>query len=219
MTPTSSSAYEQAFAALHRTGGGLPWLPALRRAAMDRFSALDFPTTRDEDWHFTSVTPIAERVFKVAPARSGAATLSPADVAELVIGDPEWHRLVFVNGRFEASLSAFAARPAEVRVMTLAEALKEAPEFVAEHLGKLASGEGGRQAFRRHLDGRARRLVEVVVVEGDRGAERVERAWRRQRFTGREHSARAAEDAPLEPAHRRENPSRRATQMTPPMAL
>jgi Fe-S cluster assembly protein SufD len=139
-TTATSEAYEQAFGALRR--GGPSWLPALRREAMDRFRALGFPTTRNEDWHFTSVTPIAERVFKVPHARSGPASLSPADITALVIGDPAWHRLVFVNGRFEASLSAFAGLPAEVRISTLAEALKESPEFVAEHLGKLASGEG-----------------------------------------------------------------------------
>ena len=138
---TSTEAYEQAFGALRATGGP-SWLPALRREAMDRFSALGFPTTRNEDWHFTSVTPIAEKVFKIAPTRSGPATISPADVTALVIGDPDWHRLVFVNGRFEPSLSSFAGLPAEVKVTTLAEALKESPEFVAEHLGKLASGEG-----------------------------------------------------------------------------
>jgi Fe-S cluster assembly protein SufD len=137
----AGTAYEQAFTAL-RASGEPSWLPALRREAMDKFNALGFPTTRNEDWHFTSVTPIAERVFKVAPARSGPSTLSPADVAALVIGDPGWHRLVFVNGRFEASLSAFSGLPADVRVTTLAEALKESPELVAEHLGKLAGSDG-----------------------------------------------------------------------------
>jgi Fe-S cluster assembly protein SufD len=136
----SASGYEQAFAAL-RGAGGPSWLPVLRREAMDRFTALGFPTTRNEDWHFTSVTPIAERTFKIPPTRSGHASLSPADVAALVIADPAWHRLVFVNGRFESSLSNFAGLPADVRVTTLAEALKESPEFVAEHLGRLAGSE------------------------------------------------------------------------------
>jgi Fe-S cluster assembly protein SufD len=137
----ATEGYEQAFSAL-RAPGAPAWLPVLRREAMDRFNTLGFPTTRNEDWHFTSVTPIAERVFKAAPPRTGPATLSPADVAALVISDPAWHRLVFVNGRFEASLSAFAGLPAEVRITTLAEALKESPEFVAEHLGKLAKHDG-----------------------------------------------------------------------------
>jgi len=159
--------YEQAFAAL-RSAGGPAWLPALRREAMDRFSALGFPTTRNEDWHFTSVTPIAERVFKIAPTRSGPSKLSPADVTALVIGDPAWHRLVFVNGRFESSLSNFAELPADVHVTTLAEALKESPEFVAEHLGKLASGEG--QTFTAFntafaLDGVVIRVPRGEIVE------------------------------------------------------
>ena len=51
--------YADAFAALVPNTGGA-WLPELKRAAFDRFTALGFPTTRNEDWHYTSVTPIAE---------------------------------------------------------------------------------------------------------------------------------------------------------------
>ena len=35
----------------------------IRRAAFERFRALGFPTRRDEDWHFTSVAPIADAEF------------------------------------------------------------------------------------------------------------------------------------------------------------
>jgi Fe-S cluster assembly protein SufD len=114
------------------------WLSELRRDAFSRFEALGFPTTRNEDWHFTSVTPIAERTFKPVPPRVSS-SLRPVDIAALVIADPSWHRLVFVDGRFEPGLSMFSGLPADVRVMTLAEAMKQAPELVAEHLGKLAS--------------------------------------------------------------------------------
>ena len=137
----TTATYADAFSTVATSGPS--WLPALRRAAFDRFSALGFPTTRDEDWHFTSVTPIAERTFK--PMRAAATTLTLAELHAHTFGDATWHRLTFVNGRFERSLSTFAGLPAEVRVSTLAEALKESPEFVAEHLGKLA-GVGG-QSF------------------------------------------------------------------------
>jgi len=131
------ASWSESFDAL--PAGGVPsWLSTLRHSALDRFQALGFPTTRNEDWHFTSVTPIAERTFKPVVPKAGASSLSPNDVSALVLGDPAWHRLVFVNGRFEPSLSAFAALPAEVRVFTLVEALREAPELLAEHLGKLA---------------------------------------------------------------------------------
>ncbi len=130
-----TATYSESFAA---TGSAGPaWLPQLRRAAFERFTALGFPTTRDENWHYTSVTPIAERTFK--PAKPGTLAISPNDVGQIVIGDPSWHRLVFVNGRFERSLSSFVELPADVQVLTLHEAIKEIPEFVVERLGALAN--------------------------------------------------------------------------------
>ena len=129
--------YADQFAAYAANGGGEgpAWLPALRKQAFDRFAALGFPTTRDEDWHFTSVTPIAERTFKVLKAAPTALTL--ADLAPWLV-DESWHRLVFVNGRLEPSLSNFSELPAEVQVSPLSEALREEPSWVQQHLGALA---------------------------------------------------------------------------------
>ncbi len=127
------STYADAFAA----GPSHGWLPELRKSAFDRFTALGFPTTRNEDWHFTSVTKIAERTFK--PVKPGTCAVSQKAVERMAHGEADWHRLVFVNGRFERGLSHFAELPADVTVATLNEMLKESPEFVAERLGKLAS--------------------------------------------------------------------------------
>ncbi len=126
------------FRAFSANGGseGPAWLPELRRQAFDRFHTLGFPTTRDEDWHFTSVTPIAERTFR--SVRIAPTTLTTADLAPHLV-DAEWHRLVFVNGRFEPALSQFSGLPAEVHVSTLSEALKAEPDWVRKHLGSLAS--------------------------------------------------------------------------------
>jgi Fe-S cluster assembly protein SufD len=133
-----SSAYASAHKALPKADSP-EWLRRLRDDAFAQFEALGFPTTRNEDWHFTSVAPIAERTFTPVVHGPSPATIDPGDIAALVIGEASWHRLVFVNGRFEPALSMFSALPAEVRVMTLAEAVRETPEFVAEHLGKLAA--------------------------------------------------------------------------------
>ncbi len=130
--------YADAFGTMVPSTGG-SWLPELKRAAFDRFSTLGFPTTRNEDWHYTSVTPIAEKTFRPLGAGKSPSGLSSTDIAALAIGESSWHRLVFVNGRFEPGLSAYAGLPAEVSVLTLAEALKSAPEIVAERLGKLAA--------------------------------------------------------------------------------
>jgi Fe-S cluster assembly protein SufD len=130
---TGTTKYADAFAAID--GAGVPsWLAELRQAAHAEFSAIGFPTTRNEDWHFTSVTPIAERTFKLPKAPAAA----PAELLADTVGDASWPRAVFVNGRFDAALSSLAGL-GEARVMTFSAALKEAPDVLSEHMGKLAA--------------------------------------------------------------------------------
>jgi Fe-S cluster assembly protein SufD len=130
--------YVEQFDAFSANGGseGPSWLPALRKKAFERFTALGFPTTRDEDWHFTSVTPIAERTFKAIKPAATSLTLS--DLEDYLV-DSEWHRLVFVNGKLEPALSQFAGLPADVQLAPLSEVLKEEPEWAEKHLGSLAA--------------------------------------------------------------------------------
>ena len=82
--------------------------------------------------------PIAQLAFRVADpvAVNGAETKTLEDS---IFAAMPGHRLVFVNGHFEPALSAYAGLPAEVSVLTLAEALKTIPEFVMERLGTLAA--------------------------------------------------------------------------------
>jgi Fe-S cluster assembly protein SufD len=108
----------------------------LRASAITRFEQLGFPTTRNEDWHFTSVSPIIESGFAVRA--SGAGAVLPADVSEWTFG-AAWHTLVFVNGVYSESLSASTALPNGVRVMPMARAFQEVPALIEEHLGKIAS--------------------------------------------------------------------------------
>ncbi|HKS05575.1 MAG TPA: Fe-S cluster assembly protein SufD [Gemmatimonadaceae bacterium] len=133
--------YRDAFAAFSNNGGGAgpAWLPALRRRAFDTFTALGFPSTRDEDWHYTSVAPIAEKQFTLAPA-GGAAKFSAGTVHRA--GD---NTLVFMNGRFSRDASSFASLPAEVEIATLSAMVSSDPDFVQANLASLASFE--RSAF------------------------------------------------------------------------
>jgi len=43
-----------------------PWIQQLREAAFQRFVDLGFPTTHNEEWRFTNVSPIARANFPVA---------------------------------------------------------------------------------------------------------------------------------------------------------
>ncbi|MGH9196722.1 MAG: SufD family Fe-S cluster assembly protein, partial [Acidimicrobiia bacterium] len=49
-----------------RDGQEPAWLSRIRTEAIARFGELGFPTTRQEEWRFTSVAPIAETSFDLA---------------------------------------------------------------------------------------------------------------------------------------------------------
>ena len=137
---------------------GPAWLEPVRRAAMARFESLGFPTTRNEDWHYTSAARIAEGGFQLmdsdeanggAPSGSRDATtagsrgvatpaLSVADLAPFQFGRADWHTLVFVNGRYTPALSNRSALPTGVRVQELGVALKGDRAFVEARLAKVA---------------------------------------------------------------------------------
>ena len=135
------------------------WLQTLRNQGMARFEALGFPSTKNEDWHFTSVAPIAERSFALAsvgdaeetnerrgaPRRkrdaTNAAGITPAHLERFKFGEHDWHTLVFVNGVLSEDLSSFAGLGAGVRVWSLARAIKSDAEVVQRNLGNIAKFE------------------------------------------------------------------------------
>jgi Fe-S cluster assembly protein SufD len=76
-----------------------------REWAFRRFLESGFPTTRDEEWRFTSVAAIADTAFVRAPA----ATPTREEVDKFrIAGVPA---LVIVNGRFSKELSSLDALP------------------------------------------------------------------------------------------------------------
>ena len=82
-------------------GGNGP-AAALRRAGAERLRTAGLPTTRDEDWKFTSVQPIATTAWRSAP--SAPSTLDSSTLDPFLFGHPSWPRLVFVDGHFAPAL-------------------------------------------------------------------------------------------------------------------
>jgi Fe-S cluster assembly protein SufD len=123
---------------------GPAWLTAVRERAMASFQAAGFPTTRNEDWHFTNPSPIAEATF--APMRPPRAALSPGALSKWLFGDPSWPRVVFVNGRFVPSLSTIDGLDG-VKVMSLAVAYREEPSLLERHLTRQADTDDPAQVF------------------------------------------------------------------------
>jgi Fe-S cluster assembly protein SufD len=97
------------------------WLKRFRAHAMDSFETLGFPTMKDEDWHFTSVSPIADRVFHPAlPSKILHETID-----KLVIRKSGGLKLVFVNGVFAPEPSFSETAIDGLTVQSLAAAIRE----------------------------------------------------------------------------------------------
>lgn len=114
------------------------WLEALHRRAAERFAAVGFPTSRDEEWRFTPVAPVAKTSWREAPA---TAPLSLDELRPYLFGHPEWTRLVFVNGVYREELSSLPPGPRGLRVTCLAQALRDGSPTLERHLGRHAGVE------------------------------------------------------------------------------
>jgi Fe-S cluster assembly protein SufD len=117
-----------------RLGGEFaPWLRQVQKAAMARFTQSGLPSSRDEQWKYTSIRPIEKRRF--VPA-NGTACVAAEQIAGLLPGTDDPH-LVFVNGQFAPDLSNMRAGDG-IRLASLADALARSAETLEPHLAHYA---------------------------------------------------------------------------------
>ena len=112
------------------------WLENLRRAGIDRFNAVGFPSTKDEEWRYTNVAPIAKTRFQLAHRHDGQ-EVSEA-VSRFTFGHEAVSELVFVNGHFVPQLSKLGKFGRGIRVESLAHALENEPQALEQYLGRYA---------------------------------------------------------------------------------
>ena len=110
------------------------WIRERRETAAARFAEVGFPNTRQEDWRFTNVTPIAEGKFPLATGSFAQASTLVGNVA--IAGSL---RLAIVNGQFAAGLSDLSAMPKGVRIAGLRDGARDGTDGLEQHLGKVFS--------------------------------------------------------------------------------
>jgi Fe-S cluster assembly protein SufD len=109
-----------------------PWLRPIRTAAMARFTERGFPTTKDEDWKYTSVAEITRTPFTQPEAfTASSAALAAAGLVSL--GGPQ---LVFVNGRLSDELSDLRWLPG-LTLTSLRAALASGSKHIEPHLTRI----------------------------------------------------------------------------------
>lgn len=93
-----------------------------RAAELDRFAAAGFPSTREEDWKYTSLRPVEKRRFEICDkpepiALDALRAFFPADL--------DAYRLVLMDGHFSAALSQLDGLAAGVTVRAFAAYLDD----------------------------------------------------------------------------------------------
>lgn len=137
-TATTAQAHLRAFDGLRPAlpGAGLDWVEALRTDALGRFEDAGLPNRRLEDWKFTTLAALERAPF--APGTQAAAT-PDAPLPEL---GPAAARLVFVDGRFDESLSEIYAPADGVTVTTLVTALAKDASALEGQLSRASDPAG-----------------------------------------------------------------------------
>ena len=135
---TASTSYLDRLLQGQPRASSLTWLNQLRANAVDRVGALTVPTTRDEDWRFTDISPLTKLSFQPA---QGVPQLGPAAVEQWAIPEAA-ARLVFVDGIYAPQHSF---NHAGLTAENLASGVIRHGAAVQAHLGRHAGFE--RNAF------------------------------------------------------------------------
>lgn len=106
------------------------WLNQTRDQAAAIAAELAIPSTRDEAWRFTDLTPLLQHAWQLAASDQ---SLEACD--SLVVPEAST-RLVFMNGVFQAELSQVAALPSGTLVGNLSQLTPEQVNQVTVYLGK-----------------------------------------------------------------------------------
>jgi Fe-S cluster assembly protein SufD len=109
-------------------------LHQLRRAALQKFEQLGFPTIRHEEWKYSNVTNFLKETFELGTPT----TLTADDLTSLQIPSMDGNILTFVNGIYNAELSRIISPAEQVQITSFADALKSKPDLLGTYFAHYA---------------------------------------------------------------------------------
>lgn len=111
-----------------------------RKDAIKQFESVDFPTTKNEEWRFTDVSPIIKQNF-LPSSLIPKVEVNKTEIEKLIFTGFDFHLLVFVNGIFEPSLSNIKDLPENVFVGSLKNFQNEKKDLFNKYFNKIVSND------------------------------------------------------------------------------
>jgi Fe-S cluster assembly protein SufD len=130
--PRRDSYLTQLLQTLALPGDANPWLTALRTQARGFLQELTMPSSRDEEWRFTSLSGLLAQQFQLP---SAASAIDATSIQAIALAQ----YLVVVNGRVDLTRSSIDSQSG-LFVGNLAQAIEQHLP-VGEYLGKQPGGE------------------------------------------------------------------------------
>ncbi len=141
MTTAIASRYTAEYPTIAPTlpGQNLVWLTALRQEALSKFSALGFPSLREEEWRYTNVSAIEKKLFAPSAIGQVQETVSKELLSKYQLADA-WS-VVLIDGHFCAELSALEGLPETVTIMSMADALAQQPDNLERYINQAVNND------------------------------------------------------------------------------
>ncbi len=96
------------------------WLKTLRQTAFNHFTENGFPTTKNEEWKYTSVSS-----EQLAVSRSEQLAINSEKITALLAKIEIGNRVVFVDGIFNSELTTLEDLPEGVKIQSFADSFED----------------------------------------------------------------------------------------------
>ena len=110
------------------------WFAKERQSAFDIFQKTGFPTTRNENWKYTDVKPIARNIFSNI-SESNVRT-DNGEIDSVFFKGLDCINLVFINGAYSEEYSDIKNIAGKAVVKNMANALVNDKDILKKHLAK-----------------------------------------------------------------------------------
>ncbi len=116
-------------------GQSSTFLHTYRKEALNKLAEINFPTLRDEEWKYTSVSPILKDNF-IPVSGLPKTNLSKNDLKNYIIGGFDNYLMTFVNGIFNEDLSDLSDIPQNVIISSINKIAKSNPKLIEGYFNK-----------------------------------------------------------------------------------
>lgn len=107
--------------------------------ALKKFLKIGFPQRKDEEYKYTNLREITEKEYLFTPKTEHQ--LSPEDLDELLLGEEDFDRIVFVNGKLHKEYSKISNREVELFDINLISKDPKHKEIFDAHFNRIANQE------------------------------------------------------------------------------